>query len=557
MVNLEVLNPVADRPKRKFELAPRINDLMGKTIGLYWNAKPGGDIILERTAQLLSQKFRGTCLKKYTPVGSMGTAMATTKDLDTMAKECDAIIGTSADCGSCTSWLVRDMTELEKRGIPIVMWTGSYFTRDAQVSARAFGFDTLAMAVIEKATAARSPEDLHQMVDNSIDQVIDGLTKPVARPEAKVTLPSKMITIQGNDLLDATEKMNRQFLEEGWSDGFPLVPPTPQAVEQMLKGTHLSREIVLCELEPGNGIASVEKIAINAVMAGCRPEHMPVIITAVRCISEPIMCLRNQTMSTASHGLFILVNGPIAKELNMNSKCGALGPGSPSYANTVIGRALSLVIMNVGHAYPGVMAMGDQGSPLKYSMCVAENEEDTPWEPFHTEKGYDRNISTVSTMFMYGMCSFQDMASHTAEGLAKGLCTVVANVGALGSGLWVTGRMGDPRYNAYAREENLILLCPEHAQVFARDGWGKDALRQYLYDHARVPMELVMLSKTPESVRKSHPELTWMLDHPELPVPVVETPDCFQIAVVGGSGATSFYFEGARGMFTLPVEASK
>lgn len=434
-----------------------------------------------------------------------------------------------------------------------MMWTSVDFVRDAEVSAKAFGFDAVAIATIEKATAARGPEELRQMVDSSIGKVIESLTKPVAKPHAKVGLPSELITIKGNDLLDAMEKMNQQFLDQGWSDGFPLVPPTPQSVTKMLTGTHLGRETVLCELEPGNGIATVEKIAINAVMAGCRPEHMPVVITAVRCISEPVMCLRNQTMSTASHALFILVNGPIAKKLHMNSKCGAFGPGSPSYANTVIGRTLSLVIMNVGHAYPGVMAMGDQGSPLKYSMCVPENEEDSPWEPFHVDKGYDKDISTVSTMFMYGMCSFQDMASHTAEGLAKGLCTVAANVGTLGSGLWVTGRMGDPRYNVYPREENLVLLCPEHAKVFAKDGWGKDTLRRYLYDHARVPMELVMLSKTAESVKKSRPELTWLLDQPEIPIPIVETPECFEVAVVGGAGATSFYFEGARGMFTLPI----
>jgi len=432
------------------------------------------------------------------------------------------------------------------------MWTSSYFANDAEVSARAFGFDTVAMAKMTKATAAHSPEELHQMVDNCIDQVLDGLTKLPARHEAEPVLPSKVITIQGDDLLDATEKMNQQFLGWGWSDGFPLVPPTAQAVEQILKGTHLSWDKVLCELEPGNGIATVEKIAINAVMAGCRPEHMPVLITAVRGIAEPIMLLRNQIMSTASQAPFLLLNGPIAKKLNINAKCGALGPGSASYANTVIGRAMTLITMNVGHAYPGVMAMGDQGSPLKYSMCVAENEEDSPWEPFHVEKGYDKDTSTLSVMWVYGVSSFQDFASYTAEGLAKGLATVAATA-TFGNGLWVTGRMGDPRHNAFPREEHLLLLCPEHAGVFARDGWGKDTLQQYLYDHALLPMELIMQGKTPESVRTTHPELAWLLDRPELPIPIVEAPDCFHIVIVGGAGATTFYFEGARGLFTLPV----
>ena len=199
------------------------------------------------------------------------------------------------------------MLELEKRGIPTVMWTSAPFANDGEVSARSFGFETLAMAVMEKATAAHSPEELHRIVDASIDQVIAGLTKPVVRRKAEAAAPSKAITTQGDDLLDATEKMNRRFLEEGWSDGFPLVPPTRQAVERMLTGTKLGWDKVICELEPGNGMASVEKIAINAVMAGCRPEHMPALITAVRAIAEPIMCLRNQTMSTSSQSPFLII----------------------------------------------------------------------------------------------------------------------------------------------------------------------------------------------------------------------------------------------------------
>jgi len=214
---------------------------------------------------------------------------------------------------------------------------------------------------------------------------------------------------------------------------------------------------------------------------------------------------------------------------------------------------MSLIIMNVGHGYPGIMAVGDQGSPLKYSMCVAENEEDSPWPPFHVDKGYDKDSSILTVQWVYGMSSFQDFASYTAEGLAKGLATVAATA-TLGNGLWVTGRIGNPRYNAVAREEHLVLLCPEHAKAFARDGWGKAALQQYLYDHARLPMELIMLSKTTESLKTSHPELTWMLDYPELRIPIVETPDCYHIVVVGSAGATSFYFEGARGLFTMPVK---
>ena len=161
------------------------------------------------------------------------------------------------------------MFELEKRGVPTVSWTAERFIDDAQASALAFGLTTIPIAIIPVPCTNEPADRIRQMAADSIDQVIDGLTKPVSSKVTKVAArPSKVLKFQAEDLLEAFEKMNKSFLDEGWSDGFPLVPPTSQAVEHMLSGTSFSREKVICLLEPGNGIATVEKIAINAVMAG-------------------------------------------------------------------------------------------------------------------------------------------------------------------------------------------------------------------------------------------------------------------------------------------------
>ena len=444
------------------------------------------------------------------------------------------------------------MFELEKRGIPTVSWTAERFRADAQASARAFGLSTISMAVIPDPATNKTADRILQMVTGSIDQAINGLTKPVLPEAGAVTAkPSGVLKFQAEDFMKAFEQMNSSFLDEGWSDGFPLMAPTPQAVEHMLSGTSFDREKVIGVLEPGNGVATVEKIAINAVMAGCRPEHLPVIITAVQCLVDPKMILRNMAMSTGPHAPLIIVNGPIAKELNINAKCCALGPGSISYANTVIGRSIRLIMMNVGHCYPGVGDMDTIGSPTKYSMCVAENEEDNPWEPFHVEKGYDRDTSTVTVHFNYGLCDLVDFHSMTPEGLLERYATAPTYLGHLSAGYWLIGRRADPRYHAEVKEHDLILMCPEHARIFAKHGWDKKKIQQAIYEQALMPFKL--LFKDMKLVKAAHPELMWLKDQPDVMLPVLETPDCYDIVVVGADVGRGLFLWGAGEPVTKPI----
>jgi len=445
------------------------------------------------------------------------------------------------------------MFEMEKRGIPTVSWTAERFIGDAQASARAFGLSTIAMAVIPDPATNEPTDRIWEMVTASIDQAIDGLTKPVLPEADKVAArPSEVLKFQAEDLLEATEKMTHSFLDEGWSDGFPLVPPTPRAVEHMLSGTSFDRDKVICILEPGNGIASVEKIAINAVMAGCRREHLPVIITAVQCLADPKTMLRNMAVSTGPHAPLIIVNGPIAKELNINAKCCALGPGSASYANTVIGRSIRLIMMNVGHCYPGALDMDTIGSPTKYSMCVAENEEDNPWQPFYVDRGFVKDTSTVTVHFNYGTCDVLDLWSTTPEGLIEKYASSPTNLGHMGAGLWLIGRRADPRYHISVEDHDLILMCPDHARIFANHGWDKKKIQQTIYKQAVMPFKL--LFKDMKLVKVAHPELGWLEDHPDLMLPVLETPDCYEIVVVGADVGRSMFFWGANEPVTKPIE---
>lgn len=435
-------------------------------------------------------------------------------------------------------------------------WTAEHFVADAKRSAYHFGVADLPLAVMPLPFTNQQANRIRAMVDAALPQVVEGLTKtitPSTMPETS-TKPAETLTIEGADLLEAVERMNQQFLEWGWSDGFPLVAPTLRAVERMLTGTKLSPDTVVATLEPGFGLATVEKLAINAVMAGCQPAHLPVLIAATRCLAEPKIYLRNKAMSTGPHAPLLVINGPVAKQLQLNARCCALGPGAPSYANTVIGRAVRLIMMNVGHTYPGVSDMDTIGSPLKYSLCVAENVEESPWPAYHVEQGYSAEESTVTVQFVYGICELHDFTSHTPENLAAVFCTAITNVAQVGTGMWLIGRRADPRYHVDEKEHNMLFICPEHAQVFAEAGWTKQKLREYLYAKARLPFRTMMLNKEAKAFAIAHPELQWLWDSPETLLPVVEDPACFEIVVVGAAAGRGSYFYGAGGPVTKVIE---
>ena len=238
------------------------------------------------------------------------------------------------------------------------------------------------------------------MVDLALDDLIAGITTPAER--RKFTLPASKVTaaeslvVEGQDLLDAFTAMNELFLQNEWGDGFPLIPPTPKAVGEALRHTRQDPQTVIAVLEPSFGIATVERIAINAVMAGCKPEYLPVLIAAVKAISQPRFMLRDAAVSTGSRSPLILINGPIVERLKINAGVCALGPGTPSRANIAIGRALRLIYINICGVRPGSTDPNTIGLPTKFSLCVAENEQQSPWEPYHVEMGYARDISTVT-----------------------------------------------------------------------------------------------------------------------------------------------------------------
>lgn len=438
------------------------------------------------------------------------------------------------------------MAELEKAGVPTVGIVDRTFERNWQASSKVFGVKVLRKLLVPRPLVGLTAEDVYPYVDAVFEELVRSLTEPMANESVEaVTELSEIITIEGEDRYAALENMNRLFLERGWGDGFPLWAPTRERVDAMLAGTRKSPSYLVAVLSPGMGQATVEKIAINAVMAGCQPEHLPVLLAAVDAISDPRYMLRNVAMSTGAHAPFMFLNGPIVKKLGINTGRCALGPGAQSAVNTVLGRAIRLIFMNVGHAYPGIMDMDTLGTPFKYSMCLGEAEEASAWEPYHVEKGFSREQSVVTMFSTYGLTEVEDNNGTTPEEILDTACSNACARGVKSVGFWLLGWRADAQAAVQVKETHQLVVCPVHAAIFKKAGWSKQQVRQYLFAHARLPFKELMANTEPAAFRESHPALQWLWDSPETRIPVLETAECFDILVAGGMGGRSAYSYGA------------
>ncbi|MFC1932424.1 hypothetical protein ACFLXU_02175 [Chloroflexota bacterium] len=315
---------------------------------------------------------------------------------------------------------------------------------------------------------------------------------------------------------DSAEAVSNLFFEKGWSDGLPIIPPTENAVERMLAGTNREPADVVADIPPQWGEATVEKIAINAVMAGCLPEYMPVIITAVTVMCDEKFNLRSVQATTHPVSPLVIVNGPVAEKLDINGRSGAFGPGWRS--NATIGRAIRLILMNIGGAFPGKTDMATQSQPSKYTFCIAENEEANPWEPLHIERGFDALTSTVTVVAAESPHNINDHEAITAEEV---LTTIVGTITTMGNNN-VLNQSGNP----------ILALGPEHAATIAGSGFSKSDVKAFIHEKARIPRrrfhERVIKHRFPD------------FDEDAL-IPITPEKEDIVIIVVGGPGKHSSF----------------
>ncbi len=272
------------------------------------------------------------------------------------------------------------------------------------------------------------------------------------------------------------------MFDQGFSDGLPLVPPTPERVMRMLGGTHRDAQDVIAIVPPNMGDATVEKIAINAVMAGCKPEYMPVIIAAVEAVCTDEFNVHGVTATTMGAAPVIVVNGPIREKIGMNKGLGALGSGNR--ANATIGRALRLIVGNVGGGKIGGVERSTLGNPMKYTMCFAENEERSPWPPLHVERGYKEEDSVVTVFAMTGG------PVHIVDQESRKPDQVAGSIGSGMEGVFLPKVRNLPI-------DALLVVCPEHIDTLTCEGdYSKDRLRARIQEVTRRPLSEMVADDT-------------------------------------------------------------
>jgi len=449
---------------------------------------------------------------------------------------------------------------MEKHGIAVATICTDEFFALGKAEAECLGMPGLPIAVIPHPVAKQPPETIAAYARDTLDEVLhiwesdaDSLR---AEYRDKTVVTGKRLRyhsmFEGDfNAPDAPARFKapdddvaamRLLYRRGWTDGLPIVLPTPERCERMIAESGHDSDALLGLIEPRQGQATLARVAVNAVMAGCEPAHLPVVAAAVRAMATPEFNLKALNTTTHPCTVLVLVNGPVADALDINAGANAMGQGC--LANAVIGRALRFVLTNIGGGAPGVLDRATAGSPAKYSFCFAENEADSPWEPLHVERGFDAATSTVTVCGVEGPHNVNDHYSQTAEEIL----------------LTVAGVMATPGVNhSYLRGEILVALGPEHADIIARSGFSKDDVKRFLIEHAIIPPRHIGAAQM-ALYRQRVPERL-IEDGQGVPgaggVRIATAPEHIMVVVAGGAGRHSQVipsFGGTTRSVTLPID---
>ena len=512
MPHIVVLNPRAYDTAGALALAPQLDRLEDARIAFVDNSKVNADAFLERLRRLLAERGvkPGTTVRKLAPKDELSEG-----DLEHLARH-DAVIQCFGDCGTSTSISVFDGVRLESRGVPTATVCSSAFYRAAHSQAAGRGMSGLPIVEIPHPMHTAPGEVVQQRAEAALEDLVAALTRrrETSTERAAEPLPDRV------EAPAEPHELQEFFFAQGWSDGLPVAAPTDAAVRAMLAAGRREPQDSIGPVPPRMHMATVERIAVNTVMAGCRPEYFPVVLAALEAALADDCRLYGIQTATNNTSPLIIVNGPAVKRLGLNAAGNVFGQGCR--ANATIGRALQLILRNVGGDLPGETDMATQGQPGKFTFCIAEDERASPWLPLHVERGYRREDSTVTVIgaspghnvFTYGCETGTEIMEH-----------LVGAMTALGHN------------NVIFPTGPLLVLGPEHAHVLARDGYDKEAIRQHLFRHARIPLGRFG-DRTVRGLK--HRRSRWFAEVGDAEhIGVADHPSHITIVVAGGAGIHS------------------
>jgi hypothetical protein len=325
------------------------------------------------------------------------------------------------------------------------------------------------------------------------------------------------------------------YFEQGWTDGLPVVPPTRERVDAVLAALGGDPDLVECKVPPRHGSLTREVLAINIVMAGGKPEYAPVVRAAMLALTQKAFNLNGVQATTHMAGPLLVVNGPIAGAIGMNGDCNSFGSGNR--ANATIGRALRLILLNVGGGRPGELDKSTLGHPGKYTYAVCENEALSPWAPYHVEKGFAHGDSTVFVIAAEPPHSVTNHVADDPEGILDSICSAMSTIA---------------NNNAVSSGHCAVVIGPEHARTIAGKGWTRHDVRSYLWMHAWNRFGALAFDHRYGKVyNRNLPR--WYRREPEERIPIVPSPDHIHLFVIGGSAGRFSAFIPGWGHMSAPV----
>jgi hypothetical protein len=456
----QLLEPTVTEQSPAMAAAQRLSDVRGKRLGFVDNSKCNADLFIQRISAQLTDRFAvvgGPVIRKAAPKDRL-----TEGDLANLA-QCDAVVQCFGDCGTSTSISVADAVEIERRGIPSVTVFSTAFASAARKQAAGRGMAELPLVQIPHPMHTAQRSVVAERADAVVNALVERLTTDVK--EAVETATSGRF--DGSNDTDDQEMLYAR----GWTDGLPVVFPTAEKVAAMVAASGRDATDRVGPIPPRWRQATIEKIAINAVLAGCRPEYFPVVLAAIDALLDNDCQLYGIQTATNTTAPLLIVNGPIAKEIDLNARGNVFGQGAR--ANATIGRAVQLVFRNIGGDIAGETDMATHGQAGKFSACIAEAEDDSPWTPFHVDAGFAADDSTVTVIgasaphniFTYGCETGQDILEH-----------------------FIGATLGLGHNNIIFPTGPLFIVSPEHAATMARDGIGKTDIQNAVFERARIPL---------------------------------------------------------------------
>jgi hypothetical protein len=533
---VKVLNPRGTPPAVKLRpMAPRPASLEGRTVYLVDVRFMNGAVFLGEIQKLFAERFPGVTAEFRQKRGGY------TEDDPELWAEIKAknalVVMAIGHCSTCAPAVAVHCARLEDMGIPTAPLVTSAFVDLVKAVTRKAGMPELRFTFVPHPVGGKTPAELREVGKDALGGIAAALTRPLGAEETRTGAMAREVPrLLG---ADSEEALHALFLEAGWTDGLPVVLPTEARVAAMLKGTSHRPDEVVGKMRPTetqeDWTYTVEQVAVNAVLAGARPDCLPVILALA---ASEVTALHS---STSSFAAMAVVNGPIRHEIRMNSGLGALGPFN--HANATIGRAWGLLSRNLGGgAVPGITYLGSQGNPLNYAnTCFAENEERSPWEPFHVQKGFQTSESVVSVFRGRSYTHLLEVREKTWREQFKSL---------------VGGFTPTPRTNL------TLILEPIAARALAsREGFDtKRKLQQWFHDNVTLPYEvywdhqLVINYIEPQARKGVEPYASYLNQPKDSLVPRFGEPEKIGVVVAGGEKNAYWYATDFGWLRSEPVD---